>query len=390
MFKRQVWEGAPQLKRITDFLSRKSFDGFTSKDLFIKQIVKKGWGQDIAALSNMAEALTNLAIQYPQQMPKYKVLVQEVARRAMDKSVMPYNNKSLMTVKNFGKHGYYLEHMNIILGACGRCGVHDYKNINAAISRHLIDLSMGQKNFHAPLMPHVKMRWSADQAAIIYSVWLFDQNYSTELHHDLKEKWLTYMSRHMTHLETGLFETEVMRKKDYSYEPRGCAIAYLIHYMSRFAPDVAAKQWWYFNLCMSTTLAGKKGYREYLPSYRGKWTPDSGPIVFGMGIAATGLALNAATSVGDEYTAEQLKASVGGVIKFCRWIDHIPLLSKVSRIGTDLLASAIYLNAITKINWYDEISGISSELSVSFEQGRGSSHTNKNIKVLTKGAKLLC
>ena len=57
MFKRQVWEGAPQLKRITDFLSRKSFDGFTSKDLFIKQIVKKGWGQDIAALSNMAEAL---------------------------------------------------------------------------------------------------------------------------------------------------------------------------------------------------------------------------------------------------------------------------------------------------------------------------------------------
>ena len=100
MFKRQVWEGAPQLKRITDFLSRKSFDGFTSKDLFIKQIVKKGWGQDIAALSNMAEALTNLAIQYPQQMRKYKVLVQEVACRAMDKSVMPYNNKSLMTVKD--------------------------------------------------------------------------------------------------------------------------------------------------------------------------------------------------------------------------------------------------------------------------------------------------
>ena len=358
MFKSQVLEGAPQLKRITDFLSRTSFDGFTSKDLFIKQIVKKGWGQDIAALSNMAEALTNLAIQYPEQLPKYKTLLLEVTRRAMDKSVMPYSNKSLMTVKNYGKHGYYLEHMNIIFGACGRCGADDYKSINENISKHLIELSMGQDNFHAPLMPNIKMRWSADQAAIIYSVWLYDQNYSTNLHAELKENWLAYMCSQMTHGDTGLFQTEVMRKKDYSYEPRGCAIAYLIHYMSRFAPDVASDQWQRFNLSMSATLAGKKGYREYLPSYRGRWTPDSGPILFGMGIAATGLALNAATSVGDDLTATELKASIGGVIKFCRWLDHIPLLTKLSRIGTDLLASSIYLNAITKINWYGETDGI--------------------------------
>jgi len=121
---------------------------------------------------------------------------------------------------------------------------------------------------------------------------------------------------------------------------------------------VAADQWQRFNLSMSTTLAGKKGYREYLPSYRGRWTPDSGPILCGMGIAATGLALNAATSVGDELTATELKASIGGVIKFCRWLDHIPLLTKLSRIGTDLLASSIYLNAITKINWYGQTDGI--------------------------------
>mgnify|MGYP006148736303 FL=1 len=364
MFKNKRQDGAPQMKRIIDFLSINSFDGFTSKDLFIKQIFKKGWGQDIVALSNMAEALTNIAIQNPNNMKKYKTLVLKVAHRAMDKSVMPYKSKTLMTVKNYGKHGYYLEHMNIILGACGRCGVVDYKDLNEAISKHLIKLSMGQHNFHAPLMPNVKMRWSADQAAIIYSVWLFDKNYGTRLHVELKEKWLLYMSCHMTHKNTGLFETEVMRKKSYSFQPRGCAIAYLIHYMSRFEHKIALDQWEKFNQHMSAKLFGFTGYREYLPEYKGRWTPDSGPIVFGMGVAASGLALNAATSVGDVNGAKHLKASVGSLIGLCRIIDHIPLLNKISRVGTDLLASSIYLNAITKVDWYIETSVRSCGLTV--------------------------
>ena len=138
----QTIVGAPQIKKITDFLSSGSFDGFTSKDLFIKQIVKKGWGHEIVALSNMAEALTNIAIQNTQKLLECRSLLHEVVARAMHRSVIPYNAGSLLKVKEYGKHGYYLEHMNIILGACGRCGVHDYKDINEAISRHLVDLSM--------------------------------------------------------------------------------------------------------------------------------------------------------------------------------------------------------------------------------------------------------
>ena len=357
----QTIDGAPQIKRITDFLSSGSFDGFTSKDLFIKQIVKKGWGQDIVALSNMAEALTNIAIQNTQKLLECRSLLHEVVARAMHRSVVPYNAGSLLKVKEYGKHGYYLEHMNITLGACGRCGVEDYKDINEAISRHLVDLSMEQKNYHAPLMPHVKMRWSADQAGIIYSVWLYDQNYNTDLHTELKHKWLSYMNHNMTHACTGLFQTEVMRKKSYSYEPRGCALAYLIHYMSRFSRDTATDQWEKFNQHMPAKLLGLRGYREYLPEYKGRWTPDSGPIVFGMGVAASGLALNAATSLGDMAGAKLLKASVGSLIGFCHIIDHIPLLNKISRVGTDLLASSIYLNAITKIDWYGETSGITAD-----------------------------
>jgi hypothetical protein len=53
---------AKKYNQIKSFLEADNFNGFTKKDLFIMQFIKKGWGQDIVALSNMAEALTNIAV----------------------------------------------------------------------------------------------------------------------------------------------------------------------------------------------------------------------------------------------------------------------------------------------------------------------------------------
>ena len=80
----------------------------------------------------------------------------------------------------------------------------------------------------------LKMKWSADQAAIIYSIWLFDKNNSTSHANKLIEKWLFFMNENQKHASTGLYKTEVMGIKKYSNQPRGCALAYLIHYMYRF------------------------------------------------------------------------------------------------------------------------------------------------------------
>jgi len=46
-------------ERIKRFLKQDNFQGFSRKDLFIKNFISKAWGQDIAALSNVAEALRN-------------------------------------------------------------------------------------------------------------------------------------------------------------------------------------------------------------------------------------------------------------------------------------------------------------------------------------------
>ena len=334
-------------KRIKDFLLQPSFNGFTRDDLFIMQFIKKGWGHDIAALSNMAEALVNLTLKHPGKKNEYQLLMKEVVYRAMHPKVSPYK-KDIEKVRSLGKFGYYLEHLNIILGCYQRIVGKELIELNERVSRHLLKASLSYDNYHADLLPHVNMKWPADQAAIIYSLWLFDQNNNTDLSKDLSEKWLCYMKETGTHKPTGLFITEVLGTRKYSNQPRGCALSYLVHYMGRFAPKEAKAQWDLYKKHMKTRIMGKTGFREFLRDYDGAWTPDSGPIIAGVGIAATGLALNAASTIGDKKTYRALEKSMNPVHSLLIKGNVIPGINKVSKIGTDLLSSAIWLNAETK------------------------------------------
>ena len=335
---------------IKEFLNKKNFNGFTSNDLFIMQFIKKGWGHDIAALSNMAEALVSLSIKNPTNL-QYKYLMKEVVQRAVHPKVNPYKKK-IDSIKYLGKYGYYLEHLNIILGCYLRIVDDRYIRLNTKVSHHLLSCSMAKKDYHADLLPYVKMKWSADQAAIIYSLWLFDQNNKTDLSFDLKKHWLSYMKRNCVHSKTGLFQTEVLGVKKYSKEPRGCSLSYLIHYMGRFSPQIAEEQWSLYKKYMMIDVLGKTGFREYLEEYEGGWTPDSGPIISGIGIAATGLGLNAASTMNDKKTYKNLESGMNMVYKLLKTGGFIPGVNKITKIGTDLLASSIWLNAETKIKWY--------------------------------------
>ena len=71
---------ALRYNKIKDFLHKPQFNGFTKKDLFIMSFFKKGWGQDIAALSNMAESIVNLSITNPDQIDEYRLLLKEVIK----------------------------------------------------------------------------------------------------------------------------------------------------------------------------------------------------------------------------------------------------------------------------------------------------------------------
>ena len=341
-------------KRIEKFLRQETFNGFTKEDLFIKNFIPKAWGQDIAALSNMAEALRNAKNDnnfrsHSRALRSEKVfLIDRVVQFALHPKVNPWK-KDISKVSDFNHYGYYLEHLNIILGCYQDVADDKYLELNTRVTKYLREESLTQENAHARLIPHVKMRWAADQAAIIYSLWLYDRNNHTDYHIEPKNRWIEYMETHGKHQETGMYITEVMGVKDYSNQPRGCSHAYMCYYMEYFDSVHGQEQWELFKKHMMVDGYFLSGFREYLPGYKGRWTPDSGPIIFGVGIAATGLALKPMQVWGEYWQSEMrsLQSKVARGMFLCSLLAYVPFLGRLAMIGDDLLANSIMLSAET-------------------------------------------
>ena len=329
-----------QLNQIRNFLERPDFDGFTKKDLFIKGLIGTAWGQDIAALSNMAEGLSNMADIEPALRGDYAELIEEVVKRSIHSKVNPYK-KPLKKVSSLGGFGYYLEHLNIVLGCYQKVADDKYHGLNSQITEHLVMLSNQSSNYHAKLIPWIRMKWAADQAAIIYSTWLYDKNNGTRHHFELANNWAAVMKSDFTDKTTGLYQTEVERVKRYSRQPRGCSLSYMIYYMSFFNQNDARAQWDLYKKHMTFRFWPVQGFREYLKGYRGGWNPDSGPVIFGLGIAATGLALKTAAALNDDHTYRALNRIISPVSFAMGLAKPIPLVNIVASLGSDLLASSI-------------------------------------------------
>ncbi|MEK9704003.1 MAG: hypothetical protein VW829_18440 [Deltaproteobacteria bacterium] len=341
-------------ERIKRFLEQENFQGFTKKDLFIKNFIPKAWGQDIAALSNMAEVIRNTQYENmkggsSRKLKREKIfLIDRVVQFAIHPKVNPWR-KSIEKVTDFNHYGYYLEHLNIILGCYQQVAGDQYLELNTRVTRYLMDESLAQPNGHARLIPHLKMRWSADQAAIIYSLWLYDQNNATQYHEEPMRHWIEYMETHGKHEATGMYITEVMGTKDYSGQPRGCSHAYMCYYMEHFDGVMGQEQWELFKKHLLVKRLGFWGFREYLPDYKGKWTPDSGPIILGIGVAATGLALKPMKVWGEYWQdhMESVRSTVEWGMLLCYLLSRIPLVGRFASIGDDLLANSIMLSAET-------------------------------------------
>jgi hypothetical protein len=66
-------------------------------------------------------------------------------------------------------------------------------------------------------------------------------------------------------------------------------------------------------------------------------------------VAATGLGLNAASTVGDKKTFNKLEKTMNPFYSTLSIGDLLPGIKTFSRLGTDLLSSSIWLNAETRI-----------------------------------------
>ena len=293
----------------------------------------------------MAEGYLNLWQADPTN-DDYLAQLGKIITFAVHPGVSPFK-KNLGEVRSLGYHGYYLEHLNTCLGCYALAGGEDHFELHERVSKYLVKISLKEANAHARLLPHIKMRWAADQAAIINSLWLFDEATGDNSHTTPAIRWEEYMFNQGQH-DSGLYQTEVMGCKRYSKQPRGCALSYLTHYTSSFAPHIAEQQWELFKDLMLKRFLGFWGFREYLPEYQGKMTPDSGPIIGGLGVAASGLGLKAAASIEDAETYRKLSKSAKPLLMAAEGSRILPGINIASSVATDLLSTSIQFSAATR------------------------------------------
>ena len=278
---------------------------------FTAQKIPKEGGLRAMILSNIAEGCANLYVDDDDLKPTALYCIERAMEIAESNDVSPYN-KPILQISDLGNQGIYLSHYNIILGAWKRVSESDnHKEANEQVSKHLAKKTVKDPYKHMRSYSHLEGRWPADQTATLYSLWLYDQNYGTDISSEPIAQWLEYMQTKATDEKTGLPVSEVTGKWGYSNYPRGCALSWSVKYMARFAPEEAEKVWDLYKEHFAVDFVIGVGFREYPKGVERKGDVDSGPIIKelgGVGVAATGLAIGASNAIGDNTTYYKLKA----------------------------------------------------------------------------------
>jgi hypothetical protein len=198
--------------------------------------------------------------------------------------------------------GLYASHLNLILGAQDRVGGEHDVAFHARLSRALAERSRREPSGHLPSYRDTRVRWPADQSATLASLHRFDEAHGEQLAGPLAAAWKDFLAAHST---DGLPWSEVTGRGRYSRLPRGCALSFGIRYTSEFDRPLA-RAWWarYKERYLIDRLL--VGFREWPPGRDLPADADSGPIVMGVGAAATAFGMAAARAVGDGETAGRL------------------------------------------------------------------------------------
>jgi hypothetical protein len=305
-------------------------------------------------LSNFAEGCTNLGITYPELYDRAKECVETTAEIAMDPQLSPYQ-QPIEEVENLDGHGIYLSHLNIVLGAWKRLTGDDrYDGINKRISEHLAKESLADATYQISSYPegHVwgKFRFPADQTATLYSLYLYDNNYDTDLSTEPIEEWLAFMEKEGTDSQSSLHISEITGTYPSAGVPRGCALSWSVRYMASFAPEEAEKLWTSYKAQYKQNYGVFTAFREWPVGIEGEIDADTGPIILGNGFAATAFASGASRAVGDiptyiglSVTEESAKVVVDMLSRYD------PTLQTLAESS---LGVAIQLNGDTTISWY--------------------------------------
>ena len=268
-----------------------------------KQFPSNTW--EIIALSHISEGLVNYEQNHPDKKEEIKGLLELIIQDATTK-LSPYNHQ-LNAQTSLKEDGIYLSHTEIILNSYQQLTKNQkYIRLQTKIAHELARRSLNDPQKHMRSYAHLKYKWPADQAATLYAIWSFDQNNGTTLSKEPIKEWFTYIKKNATDSRTRLPYSNITGKR-FGKTPRGCALSWSIRYMGSFAPSEAKSQWSQYKKKFYVQHGPAHGFREWPKGINHRGDGDSGPIIYGMGVAASAFGMSAAKVLQDYNTYQKLK-----------------------------------------------------------------------------------
>lgn len=286
-------------------------------------------GMRIIALSHVAEGC---AAQGPSSAAR--ACLDATLRRALDLAPV-----DLAKPATWAGHGLYLAHLSVIDAAAVSVGAQIDLDHYDHVAQHLAAESSRAQDHHVASYPDTPQRWPADQAVVLYALHRHDEVRGTQLHDAPLAAWLGWMDAHATDPATGLWWSEVTGHDATSRLPRGCATSWTLRYLAPMAPERAWSMWATYTGKWLVQAGPLVGLREWPPGKDRPADVDSGPIMQGVGAAATAFGLSAARRVGDTALEARLQHTAGLVQTLTLADDEL------SAAANTLLAQAIRYEA---------------------------------------------
>ena len=325
---------------------RRPFKGYGTLDVFVPQF-------GIVALSHMAAGLLSVYVAEPDRKEEVLGLLDEVCRRARSERTSPAH-APLDDAVALDDHNLFWSHLGLILGAtryvrcegkvCPAEGEAD--RLVDRVVRHLRARTLASGVFVAPSYPG-SQTWPADQTVTLVALKLYDVTHGTSLHEEPLRGFLEVM-RDRRDAKTGLYPSSLSPIEG-ARTPRGCATSWSVPYLAQLDPGEALDQYVHERDAFGKDVLGVGGFREWPPGHPGTWDIDSGPVVFDVGVAATGLGLGGARIFADDgtYTLIRRAALMFGVPA---------LWPSGGYLTAPLLGEAILFDARTARPWFGKVS----------------------------------
>ncbi|MDP9036548.1 MAG: hypothetical protein M3O50_17235 [Myxococcota bacterium] len=327
---------------------QKPFGRYSVVDVFAPRFA-------IVALSHMASGMLNVYVAEPDKRSEVHAHVLEVQRRALLPGVSPHGTATTASTP-MDDHNLFLSHLALILGIerYTRCDGRpcpldcDSDRLFERIVMHLRARSLATGVFNAPSYPGSPM-WPADQTVSLLAMKLYDATRGTSLHREPMQGLLGIL-RARRDPQTGLFPSS-LSPIAHAQVPRGCATSWSVSYLAQLDLPVAREQYTRARTSLWQQVLGLGGFREWPRGREGGVDIDSGPVVFGIGVAATGLGLGPARIFRDaaSYTVIRRTALVFGVPAW--WTSG-------GYWTAPLLGEAILFDGRTSRPWFGEAAAV--------------------------------